>query len=487
MLEFTETTSTMSVLETPGPSKRSKQRHDDDPRLLLPPIAVKSEPSSPTPPIGRRLATSGVKRFFPLPQNCQPSCPRYKHNRKEWAASCIKELQALGLKVERTMLRDDGLVIDWSSPVPVWADTLEPDTPSTCDLASVIVQTYEANVRTRPRTGKHSPSGSHSFRPPSVAHNPISMSPGKRDSDHMFSSSIHRLLPSASIPASAETSINDSSAGEKLPVPPRLSLVHRAFSPQTSGQSSSLPTKSTSTRIPSQRPRSPSRSDGSELFSSKRKRSPAPSVSSPSTTNPGPPAVPNVLQTGRDHCVLQDLQQSAMPAEYASPADRELSEMSLDYIRRYIQTYEADRASLASAYSRLATFAYRKHKQTFHLARTLASTSRASAGDISECCALKLGRLDVITELITLPSLHCAIPNSELKTACTSAGKMRHVAYDVLYLGPKLGVFVVCRIAILTGTVVHVFMLQRREVDKEEADVEGVWPVVANVHQIVVF
>lgn len=161
--------------------------------------------------------------------------------------------------------------------------------------------------------------------------------------------------------------------------------------------------------------------------------------------------------------------------------------MSLDYIRRYIQTYEADRASLASAYSRLATFAYRKHKQTFHLARTLASTSRASAGDISECCALKLGRLDVITELITLPSLHCAIPNSELKTVCTSAGKMRHVAYDMLYLGPQLGVFVVCRIAILTGTVVHVFMLQRREVDKEEADVEGVWPVVANVHQIVVF
>ncbi|KAI5998717.1 hypothetical protein EDD15DRAFT_2241265 [Pisolithus albus] len=383
--------------------------------------------------------------------------------------------------------RDDGLVIDWSSPVAVWADTLEPDTPSTCDLASVIVQTYEANVRTRPRTGKHSPSASHSFRSPSVANNPANMSLSKRDSDHTFSSSNHRLLPSTSIPASAETSINNSSAGEKLPVPPRLSLVHRAFSPQTSRQSSSLRTKSTSTHIPSQRPRSPSRSDDSELFPSKRKRYPVPSVFSPSTTNPGLSAIPDVAQTCRDHYVLRDLQQSGMPVEYASPADRELSEMSLDYIRRYIQTYEADRASLASAYSRLATFAYRKHKQTFRLARSLASTSRASAGDISECCALKLGRLDVITELITLPSLHCAIPNSELKAACTSAGKMRHVAYDMLYLGPQLGVFVVCRIAILTGTVVHVFMLQRRELDKEEADVEGVWPVVANVHQIVVF
>ncbi|KAI6115693.1 hypothetical protein EDD16DRAFT_1062840 [Pisolithus croceorrhizus] len=482
-----ETTSFMSVFETPGPSMQSKQCDDHDMRLLLPPIAVKSEPSSPTPPIGRRLATSGVKRFSPLPGNCQPSCPQYKHNRKQWVVSCVKELRALGLKVERTMIRDDGLVIDWSSPIPVWADTLEPNTPSTCDLASVIVQTYETNVRTRHHTGKHSSSGSRSLRPPSVTHSPVNISPSKRERDGTCSSSIHRLLPSASIPTSTESSVDNSSTGRKLPVPPRLSSVHRAFSPQTNGQLSSLPTKSTSTHISSQRPRSPTHGEDFNSIPSKRKRSPAPSVSSPSTTDPGPSTVLDGAQTGRNHYVLQELQQSVMPAEYASPADRELTEMSLDYIRRYIQTYEADRASLASAYSRLATFACRKHKQTFHSAQMLASTSWASTGDISECSALKRGRLDVITELVTLPSLHCAIPNSEPMTVHTSAGKMRHVAYDMLYLGPQLGVFVVCQIATLTGTVVHAFMLQRREVDKEEADVVGVWPVVANVHQVVVF
>ncbi|KAI6133561.1 hypothetical protein EDD17DRAFT_178515 [Pisolithus thermaeus] len=482
-----ETASFMSLSETPRPSKQLKRCDDHDMHILLPPIAVKSEPSSPTPPIGRQLATSGAKRFSPLPKNCQPSCPQYKHNRKEWVVSCVKELRALGLKVERTMIRDDGLVIDWSSPIPVWADTLEPNTPSTCDLASVIVQTYETNVRTRHHAGKHSPSGSRSLRLPPVTHSPVNISPSERERDRMCSSSIDRPLPSASIPTSTETSIDNSSTGRKPPVPPRLSSARRAFSLQTNGQSSSLPTKSTSTHISSQRPRSPTHGDDSNPIPSKRKRSPAPSVFSPSTTDPGPSSVLDGAQTGRNHYVLQELQQSVMPAGYASPADRELTEMSLNYIRRYIQTFEADRASLASAYSRLATFACRKHKQTVHSAQMLASTSWASASDISGCSALKRGRLDIITELVTLPSLHCAIPNTEPETTRTSAGKIRHVAYDMLYLGPQLGVFVVCQIATLTGTVVHAFMLQRREVDKEEADVEGVWPVVANVHQIVVF
>lgn len=42
--------------------------------------------------------------------------------------------------------------------------------------------------------------------------------------------------------------------------------------------------------------------------------------------------------------------------------------------------------------------------------------------------------------------------------------------------------FVVCRIVMPTATVVHTFMLQRKEMGAK-----GVWPTVANVHQIVVF
>lgn len=459
----------MSVIQTPRPSKRLKQRDDDD-TYLVPPTAIKSEPSSPSLPIGRRLVTSGVKRFFPLPKDCQLSCPRYKLNRKQWAASCIKELEVLDLRVERTMIRDDGLVIDWSSPVPVWTDTLK---PNTYDLASVITQTYEANARARPRTGKHLSLSSHLTRPPAIPHNSIDTSPSKRDGNCMSSSSIPRLLPGPSMPDSTKSDVKNSPPGEKLPVPPRPSSICRIFSTQTNG-----PTKSTPTHGPPQRPRSPTHSDDLDgSFPSKRKRSPAPSVFSSSTTDPGPSTVHN-------HRVLQE---PAVPADYASPVDHEVSEMSLNYIRRYIQTYEADRASLASAYSRLATFGYRKHKQTSHSAQTIASTSKAPIGDISGCSPLKRGRLDVITELVALPSLHCAVPPSELKSACTSAGERRHVGYDMLYLGPQLGVFMVCRVAMPAATVVHTFMLQRKEVDKEEAGAKGVWPVVANVHQIVVF
>ncbi|KAI6039776.1 hypothetical protein EDC04DRAFT_1611997 [Pisolithus marmoratus] len=407
----------MSAFETPRPSKRLKQHDDDDDTRLLPPIAViKSEPSSPPPPVARLLVTSGVKRFYPLPQNCHISCPQYKQNRKEWAASCIKELEALDLKVERTMIRDDGLVIDWSSPVPVWADTLK---PNTCDLASVIVQTYEANDRARPPSRRHSSSRSQLPRSPATLHS----SDALRDVSHVSSSLSSKLLPSASTPGSTETRINHSPTREKLPVPPRLSSIHRTLSPQTSGQSSSLPTKSTPTHSPSRRPRSPTRSVDVDSLPSKCKRSPVPVLSS-STTDPGPSTVPDGVQTSRHHHTLQEPQQSVVPAGYASSTDQEVSEMTLDYIRRYVQTYEADRASLASAYSRLATFAYRKHKQTSGLPQTVASISQASVGDIS-CSALKRGRLDVITELVALPSLHCAIPPSERRSTCTSGRRSK--------------------------------------------------------------
>ncbi|KAI6155611.1 hypothetical protein BKA82DRAFT_180682 [Pisolithus tinctorius] len=309
----------MSVIQTPRPSKRLKQRDDDDTHLV-PPIAVKSEPSSPSLPIGRRLVTSGVKRFFPLPQNCQPSCPQYKFNRKQWAASCIKELEVLALRVERTMIRDDGLVIDWSSSVPVWTDTMK---PNTYDLASAITQTYEANARARPRTGKHPSLSSHLTRPPAIPHNSIDTSPSKRDGNRMSSSSIPRLLLGLSMPDSTKSDVKNSPR-EKLPVPPRPSSICRTFSTQTNG-----PTKSTPTHGPPQRPRSPTRSDDLDgSFPSKRKRSPAPSVFSSSTTDPGPSTVHN-------HRVLQEL---VVPADYTSAVDREVSEMSLNYIRRYIQT-----------------------------------------------------------------------------------------------------------------------------------------------------
>ena len=57
----------------------------------------------------------------------------------------------------------------------------------------------------------------------------------------------------------------------------------------------------------------------------------------------------------------------------------------------------------------------------------------------------------------------------------------------MFHLGAQLGMFVVCRVVISTKTVIHNFILQRKEVDAEDAAVEGVWPLTATVHQILVF
>ena len=57
----------------------------------------------------------------------------------------------------------------------------------------------------------------------------------------------------------------------------------------------------------------------------------------------------------------------------------------------------------------------------------------------------------------------------------------------MFYLGVELGMIIVCRVAISTKMVVHSFILQRKGVDVEDAAIEGVWPLTATAHQILVF
>ena len=47
--------------------------------------------------------------------------------------------------------------------------------------------------------------------------------------------------------------------------------------------------------------------------------------------------------------------------------------------------------------------------------------------------------------------------------------------------------FVVCRVVDATRTIVHNFILQRKEVGMEDAEIEAVWPLTATAHQILVF
>lgn len=89
----------------------------------------------------------------------------------------------------------------------------------------------------------------------------------------------------------------------------------------------------------------------------------------------------------------------------------------------------------------------------------------------------KQARLDIVTTLLTLPCLH-----SNAQSPGTA-----HVEYDIFFLGGELGMIVVSRVVLSIKTVVHNFILQRKEVDVEDAATEGVWPLVATAHQILVF
>lgn len=82
-----------------------------------------------------------------------------------------------------------------------------------------------------------------------------------------------------------------------------------------------------------------------------------------------------------------------------------------------------------------------------------------------------------MTTLLTLPCLHADARHS------TTA----QLEYDIFYLGEDLGMFAVCRAVISAKTVVHNFILQRKEVDVDDAASEGVWPLTATAHQILVF
>ncbi|EJD07372.1 uncharacterized protein FOMMEDRAFT_164358 [Fomitiporia mediterranea MF3/22] len=104
--------------------------------------AVLKREHSPTPPLSLEPKTSGVKLIAPLPTACHKSSSRnYQDARKQWIREEVKALNALGLSVKKFFIRDDGLALEWQSPVPVWPDTLKPATqPPTKQVSPINVE-----------------------------------------------------------------------------------------------------------------------------------------------------------------------------------------------------------------------------------------------------------------------------------------------------------------------------------------------------------
>ncbi|OJA16408.1 hypothetical protein AZE42_05502 [Rhizopogon vesiculosus] len=385
----------MSTPEAHRSQKRPRLRDEASLSLIRPPskvhfngAKVKREQSPTPPPPKRRLVVSGTKRFAPFPLNCLPSNSAYRQNRRSWAQKCQSEMQGLKLTTEKLLIRDDGIIVDWKSQVPVWSDDLQPQAGE-LDLAATITLAHQTNAQQRPGSFHGTPPRSRSAVPTPV--------PGSDDG-----------IP----PAPVRT----------LPVPPR---------PRRNIALSSSP------------------GAGGSKFQASPKLDPLTSE------------VP-ALSTPLNELLTIEI----MPDE-----EEKMSKMTMEYLERFFQTFDSDRASLASAYSSNASFSYREVK----------CLSPAPQPPLPPSDAIKRTRLDITATLLSLPPLQLLASN----------GSEAPINYDMMWLGTPVGMFVVCR-GVHHGDsskrpVTHSFLLRRKETYEEDARADGVWPLVAVAHQMIVF
>ncbi|GJJ14962.1 hypothetical protein Clacol_009232 [Clathrus columnatus] len=90
----------------------SKRRKVDDN-----PAVVKREQSPPAHNLAN-LKTSGVF-FVRYPSNCSLGEANWKSNREKCLRQEASKLHSLGVVVNRTLIRDDGLAFDWTSKIPL--------------------------------------------------------------------------------------------------------------------------------------------------------------------------------------------------------------------------------------------------------------------------------------------------------------------------------------------------------------------------------
>ncbi|KAF8159920.1 hypothetical protein B0H34DRAFT_705404 [Crassisporium funariophilum] len=119
--------------------------------VIQQPVTVKRESRSPTPPVipNRTLVTESCK-FYPMPAKCMKNHPRVSNNRRIFLREKVHDLQRLRLDKTKSFWRADGLVIEWSSNIPVWSDTLRPETEF-ADLATAIERAHANNHTSSPK------------------------------------------------------------------------------------------------------------------------------------------------------------------------------------------------------------------------------------------------------------------------------------------------------------------------------------------------
>ncbi|EGN99149.1 hypothetical protein SERLA73DRAFT_181982 [Serpula lacrymans var. lacrymans S7.3] len=502
---------------------------------------------TPPPSLSRRLVTSGAKWCFPVPSNCQKTAPNWANHRKEWLERERGVLRSLGVKTGKVYLRDDGLSIDWMSDVPVWSDTLRPasepkDLASAIERTHTVNEISSLRLRPAPKApvralpppprpsfimnGTTNPSPAqrqkmttsppYPIPPPMIVPAPrrSAREVAVRSNWHQDSSSISiKNEPSTWSPlatgADNRGRFTQSQGGDTplpnvtthVPFVPAFpssipSGVQNRFTPGRGNDTSQL---SFATQVPpvsvpwsispsviDQPTQSPSPNASPQVS---RVPSLSPRMSTPAMQPSRPPEKPETLPnapttqgtTGFDFNAV--LHTPVKPITEPDPSMTDIEAASLVYLKRYIQTFDADRSSLAPAYSRNAFFSYQFHvSQPGHSPLTRTSFVPDSGSRIPAKGAhnIKQGRLEIMSALLSMGK----------HKFCTSGPS--HVQFDVKYLG-EVGVLVVCNGELMDPLEQHQkiflsqsFLLRKKDEDEEDRVSEEVWPLVAVSHQMTI-
>ncbi|KAI0642371.1 hypothetical protein C8Q79DRAFT_1013653 [Trametes meyenii] len=502
----------------------------------MPSTAVKRE-RSPSPALvdtGPRLITDGCVRFAPLPPECRNGRPGYKAARQNWIAREVQKLHARGLRPTRTFVRDDGLVIDWKSKVPVMSDTLRPPT-TTDDPKGISDSTSGPVYPAKKAKAQHDSATGNSSTEKDPRHSLQTVLTELRD-DAPYFPHARPASPHEVIPAPGET------IWRRISPPPRNSLFttdaeqmqsQRRIEasephPQTillskptaapSGTApggaidyssnvdiidlikvedpdlvfdDALPTVETSV-LPSHAPPIPPPSLDTEA-----PRPPLPRRRRPSAPKGTPlPRVSSIPSENSglfaEHSSTQAVAQVPSTPNYSKPPLHievdTVQASALEFLRRFLTTFAEDRSALAGAYSRVATFSF-----TCPAPNTV---SDAVCSPAAHHC----GRFGVVSALLDLPEDE------------TLGGTAQEVNWDFLYAREAGDVLLICypsaeppprdkgeekkkvqgkgkgKASAEADSAVlcceQRFVLRPRDWDKEDRDTPGIWPLVAVSHQM---
>ncbi|KAL7280580.1 hypothetical protein ACG7TL_005514 [Trametes sanguinea] len=447
---------------------------------FLPP-PVKRE-RSPTPSLSEsstqvpRLILEGCVRIAPTPLECKSVRPGYQAARQRWTASEVKKLRERGLRPTRVLIREDGMVIDWTSKVPVLSDTLRPppSTPSATVTGPLVApdtkllernsnQSTSVSARVTADNNPHEPAAP---LPDAVTSKPYiprikprtARPPGQTIWERVSPPSRRPPAPtSASIPVAASISAtNDTRTLGREPVP-SPSLPTDSAKPAAVAQPPTAHSGSTRSNVPPDVEVIDLTGDSNDATDFDRSSSSSPEplaqvVARRSRALPTPDDTPAARLGGPD--TILTIQEQA-PGSFRSPAPvqhrfeapgtavvdvdptnevviEEKQAAAIDFLQRYLMTFMMDRSDLASAYSHTATFSVQI------LPLPSGRTDPRSVGTSYPSSSHHQGRLDVIAALLDLP---------EDRAACDpdAAGEpQRKVDWDLCYAREAGDTLLVC-------------------------------------------